>query len=212
MLSGCLKQQPIVVGACLSWWKRLMLMKKQFRNSTPSTSRGYYRQYLLPHCFFPHLWHTFFAEDCGFFKNNIQTSRKVTLSLLCDAVNGHLVKVTSHFRLSDEAISGRHQGLFCPNLLAGNLMGTKKKTQKMGEKIRILGTSLQVYTYRVGWRMQYVQSQFWCFFSHKPATKGILTPRLQIFLECLQLFTLVLRDSGWKSTESLIANSRSSTQ
>ena len=142
MLSGCLKQQPIVVGACLSWWKRLMLMKKQFRNSTPSTSRGYYRQYLLPHCFFPHLWHTFFAEDCGFFKNNIQTSRKVTLSLLCDAVNGHLVKVTSHFRLSDEAISGRHQGLFCPNLLAGNLMGTKKKHKKWERRLE---SWVQVY-------------------------------------------------------------------
>ena len=72
---------------------------------------------------------------------------------------------------------------------------------------RILGAS---NTYHIGWRMQYFQSQskdtqahFWCF-RHKPAiTVFWHVPRLQIFLECLQLFTLVLHDSGWKSSSIL---------
>ena len=61
--------------------------------------------------------------------------------------------------------------------------------------MRILGTSLQVTGTVLddACNMFNLNSGALC---HKAATNGILTPRLQIFLECLQLFTLVLRDSG----------------
>lgn len=114
--------------------------------------------------------------------NNNRLPRKVT-SLLCDAVDGHLVKVTSHFRLSDEAISGRHQGLFCPNLLsAGEISWVPKKKHKKWE--RIWESWVQVYKSTptvLDDACNIVQSQFWCFFSHKPATNGNLdTPPANI--------------------------------
>lgn len=84
--------------------------------------------------FFPHVFsHFFLLKIVDLSKNNNRLHW--CQSLLCDAVDGHLVKVTSHFRLSDEAISGRHQGLFCPNLLsAGNLIGLPKNPTKKWER------------------------------------------------------------------------------